>query len=101
MNIQTEPNMKNISEHSIPKLNKNNQKQKNNQKNNKKISNKRVNNFHLKKQPLTQYDRYGQNSKLKSSKIRQKLMKISNISNLFNSFDKKQFETLNSNNKFK
>ena len=98
MNIQTEPNMKNISEHSIPKLNKNNQKQKNNQKNNKKISNKRVNNFHLKKQPLTQYDRYGQNSKLKSSKIRQKLMKISNISNLFNSFDKKQFETLNSNN---
>ena len=100
MNIQTEPNMKNTSENSIPKSNKKNQKHKINKKQNKKISNKRLYNHNLRKQPLTQYDRHGKYSKIKSSKIRQKLMKISNISNLFNTFDKKQFETLNTLNSY-
>ena len=100
INIQTEPNMKNTSENSIPKSIKNNQKHKIIKKQNKKISNKRLNNHNLRKQPLTQYDRHRQISKLNSSKIRQKLMKISNISNLFNTFDKKQFETLNTLNSY-
>ena len=100
INIQTEPNMKNTSENSIPKSIKNNKKNKIIKKQNKKISNKRLNNHNLRKQPLTQYDRHRQISKLNSSKIRQKLMKISNISNLFNTFDKKQFETLNTLNSY-
>ena len=94
MTTQTEPNMKNISEHSISKLPKKNYKYKNNNKRFKIIVKKGTNNSHVRKQPLTQYDRRGQFSKLNTSKIRQKLLKESNISSLFNTFDKKQFETL-------
>ena len=95
MNLNTEPNLKNSSINSISKI----MRQKKNNvykiKQYKKISNKRLDNKNLIKQPLTQYDKYYLAAPFNSSKIRHKLIKA-NIASLFNSFDKKQFETVNS-----
>ena len=100
-NIQTEPNIKNNSTNSISLLSKNNKNKNNKIKYNKKISNKRINNTHLKKQNLTQYNKNRLVSPIKTSKIRQKLIKMSNIASLFNTFDKKQFETISALNNYK
>ena len=100
-NIQTEPNIKNNSTNSISLLSKNNKNKNKKIKHNKKISNKRINNTHRKKQNLTQYNKNRLASPIKSSKIRQKLIKVSNIASLFNTFDKKQYETITSINNYK
>ena len=100
-NIQTEPNMKNNSTNFISLLSKNNKNKINKIKQNKKISNKRINNTHLKKHNLTQYNKNHLASPIKTSKIRHKLIKASNIDSLFNTFDKNKFETINTMKNYK
>ena len=99
-NIQTEPNMKNFSNNSISKFQKNTKNKNNNKlEQKKKISNGKLSNNNLRKQPLSQYNKNHLLSPFKTSKIRQKLIKANiGIGTLFNTFDKKQFEAVHTKN---
>jgi hypothetical protein len=93
MNIQTEPSIKKTETNPTIKS----QKSKNNKnliKKNKKISNRMFNN--IRKQPLSQYNKNNLISPFKKNKIRQKLINA-NFASLFNTFERKQFETAHSN----
>ena len=96
-NIHTEPNIKNISQNSLSKIKKVTHKYPKLKQNEKKLNN-RLSNYNLgKQQPLSHYNKNKFISPFKSNIIRQKFMKA-NIASLFNTFDKKKFETININN---
>ena len=94
MNMQTEPNIKKEETNPslIPPKTTKNKDQK--IKKNKKISNGMFNN--IRKQPLSQYNKNNIIPPFKKNQIRQKLINA-NFATLFNTFDRKQFETVHSN----
>jgi len=100
-NIYTEPNVKNISTNSFSKIQKITHKYTKFKPNGKKLNN-RLSNYNLRKQPLSHYNKNNLISPLKSSLIRHNLIKA-DVASLFNTFDKKKFETIyiNNNTNFK
>ena len=93
MNIQIEPNIKNIQINSSSKISKDNKNKNNRYKQNQKSLNKRLKNIKLRKQIIkpnnTHYFIFDS-----KNKIRQKLIKSTKIDSLYNTFDKNQFEII-------